>query len=111
MRRRAGIAGCILALIAGLAVIHVSNHRLADRARAAIESAQAATPAPDAAPDDPAAALPALDALAASPLGAPLPWWRRLSLNAGPLDDLAAATEGLDRELLQDAFLRRLAQR
>ncbi|MGO1077083.1 ImcF-related family protein [Inquilinus sp. CA228] len=114
-RRLARIAGCILAaaLLAGLAAIHVSNHRVADRARAAIETAQAATPAPDAAPDEPAAALPALDALAASPLAdlAPLPWWRRLSLNAAPLEDLAAATAGLDRELLRDAFLRRLAQR
>jgi type VI secretion system protein ImpL len=114
-RRPARIAGCILAaaLLAGLAAIHVSNHRVADRARTAIETAQAATPAPDAAPDEPAAALPALDALAASPLAdpAPLPWWRRLSLNAGPLEDLAAATAGLDRGLLRDAFLRRLAQR
>ncbi len=102
MRRPARIAGCILAaaLLAGLAAIHVSNHRVADRARAAIETAQAATPAPDAAPDEPAAALPALDALAASPLAdlAPLPWWRRLSLNATPLEDLAAATAGLDRD-------------
>lgn len=107
--------GCVLAaaLLAGLAAIHVSNHRVADRARAAIESAQAATPAPGAAPEDPAAALPALDALAASPLTAPgpLPRWRQLSLNAAPLEDLAAATAGLDQELLRDAFLRRLAQR
>lgn len=114
-RRLARIAGCILAatLLAGLAAIHVSNHRLADRTRAAIESAQAATPTPDAAPEDPAAVLPALDALAASPSTdlAPLPWWRRLSLNAAPLDDLAAATAKLDRGLLRDAFLHRLAQR
>ncbi|MGO4124303.1 ImcF-related family protein [Inquilinus sp. YAF38] len=113
MRRRVSIAGCILALLGGLAAIHVSNRRVADQAQAAIESAQAATPAPDAAPDEPAAALPALDALAASPLAdlAPLPWWRRLSLNAAPLEDLAAATAGLDHALLRDAFLRRLAQR
>ncbi|MFE0752528.1 ImcF-related family protein [Inquilinus sp. NPDC058860] len=114
-RRLARIAGCVLAaaLLAGLAAIHVSNHRVADRARAAIERAQAATPAPEAAPDEPAAALPALDALAASPLAAPgpLPWWRHLSLNAAPLDDLSAATAELDQELLRDAFLRRLAER
>jgi type VI secretion system protein ImpL len=112
-RRPARIVGCILAaaLLAGLAAIHVSNQHVADRARAAIEHATAATPAPDAASDEPAAALPALDALAASPLAAPLPWWRRLSLNAGPLEDLAAATAGLDRDLLRNAFLRRLAQR
>ncbi|WP_225769722.1 ImcF-related family protein [Inquilinus sp. Marseille-Q2685] len=114
-RRLTRLVGCVLAaaVLAGLAAIHVSNHRLADRARAAIERAQAATPAPGAAPEDPAAALPALDALTASPLAAPgpLPWWRQLSLNAAPLEDLSAATAGLDRELLRDAFLRRLAQR
>src|SRR5688572_2566903 len=110
-RRPARIAGCILAaaLLAGLAAIHVSNHRVADRDRTRINHRTAAPPAPDAASDEPAAALPALDALAASPLAAPLPWWRRLSLNATRLEDLAAATAGLDRELLRDAFLRRLA--
>lgn len=119
MRRLARIAGSALAaaLLAGLAAIHVSNHRVADQARAAIEGARQATPAAEAAPDDPAAALPAFAILSASPLAPPpggtasLPWWRDLSVNSGPLADLAAATAALDRDLLRDAFLHRLAHR
>ncbi|WP_026872206.1 ImcF-related family protein [Inquilinus limosus] len=103
----------VLAAAAGLLVaVHLSNQRLADAARTALTATQAAAPDAASTPEDPAAALPALDALHASPLAGRDPeWWRRASLNAPRLDELAAETDWLDRDLLRDAFLRRFATR
>lgn len=106
------LGGGLAVAAALLAAIHVDNQRLAGEARSAIAEARAAAFDPAASPDDPAVALDALDRLAASPLaGAPPAWWRRAGLNAAALDDLRAETRRLDRDLLRDGFLRRLAGR
>lgn len=113
-RRRTWMAvlGGGLAAAALLAAIHIANERLAADARSAIAEARAAAPDAAASPDDPAVALDALDRLSASPLaGAPPAWWRRASLNAATLDDLRAETRRLDRDLLRDGLLGRLASR
>jgi len=108
------IVGLAFVLVAGglLAFVHLSNQRLIDEAGAALTSARAAAPDATAAPEDPAAALPALEALDASPLAGRSPeWWRRASVNFAQVGDLAAETRRLDNDLLRDAFLRRLATR
>src|SRR5689334_5022761 len=99
----------LLAAIAGpLAFVHISNQQLVDEGRAALTAARAAIPDATAAPEDPAVALPALEALDASPLARQSPeWWRRASVNFAQMDDLAAETGRLRRDLLRDAFLRR----
>lgn len=112
-RRRlwpAGLALVLIAIIAALAAIHLSNQDLATRARAAIAAATAALPPVTQAPGDPGAVLPALEALASSPLPADgSPWWRHLAVNAVELDALAAEQRQLDRRLLGEAFLQRFA--
>ncbi|MGO4126474.1 ImcF-related family protein [Inquilinus sp. YAF38] len=106
------LAGGLAVAAALLAAIHVANVRLAGEARSAIAEARAAEPDPAASPDDPAVALAALDRLSASPLaGAPPAWWRRAGLNASDLDELWTETQRLDRNLLRDGLLRRLAGR
>jgi type VI secretion system protein ImpL len=106
------LVGGLAAAAALLAAIHVDNQRLAGKARSAIAEARAAAPDPAASPDDPAVALDALDRLAASPLaGAPPAWWRQAGLNAGGLDELRTETQRLDRDLLRDGLLGRLAGR
>lgn len=106
------LAGGFVVAAALLAAIHVANQRLAGEARSAIAEARAAAPDAAASPDDPAVALDALDRLSASPLaGAPPAWWRRAGLNAGGLDELRTETQRLDRDLLRDGLLGRLAGR
>jgi len=112
-RRRlwpAVLALLLVAIVAGLAAVHLSNQDLAARTRDAIAAATAALPPADQDPEDPGAVLPALEALAAAPLpeDGP-PWWRRPALNAATLDQLAAGRRDLDRRLLGEAFLQRFA--
>src|SRR5690242_1052611 len=103
------IIGLVLLLVAiagPLAFVHISNQRLVDEAQAALTAARAAIPDATVAPEDPAAALPALEALDASPLAQQPPeWWRRASVNFAQMNDLAAQTDQLSRDLLRDAFL------
>jgi type VI secretion system protein ImpL len=102
------LAGIVIA--GALGAVHVSNQRLADGAGAVLAAATSAAPAAGSAPEDPGVALPALEALASSPLPTgELPWWRRPALNAAALDRLAAEQRQLDRHLLGDAFLQRFA--
>ncbi len=112
-RRRlwpAVLALLLVAIIAALAAIHLSNQDLATRARDAIAAATAAFPPVTQAPGDPGAVLPALEALASSPLAEDGPrWWRRPAVNAVELDALAAEQRQLDRRLLGEAFLQRFA--
>lgn len=114
-RRRRRLWPAILALLlvaiaGGLAAVHVSNQDLATRTRDAIAAATAALPPADQAPADPGVVLPALEALAATPLPEDgLPWWRRPALNAQALDQLAIERRDLDRRLLGEAFLPRFA--
>ncbi|WP_225768849.1 ImcF-related family protein [Inquilinus sp. Marseille-Q2685] len=106
------LGGGLAIAAALLAAIHIANARLAGEARSAVGEARAVAPGPAASPDDPAVALAALDRLSASPLaGGPPAWWRRAGLNAGDLDDLQAETQRLDRDLLRDGLLGRLAGR
>ncbi|MGF6232870.1 type VI protein secretion system component VasK [Inquilinus ginsengisoli] len=106
------LAGGFVVAAALLAAIHIDNRQLAREARSAIAEARAVAPDPAASPDDPAVALDALDRLSASPLaGAPPAWWRRTGLNAATLDELRTEAQRLDRDLLRDGFLWRLAGR
>jgi type VI protein secretion system component VasK len=107
-------AGLLVLAVAALIAVHLSNAHRIRLAESSLATARSLTPADDAAPDDPAAALPALDALAESPVASgpdAVPWWRALVPNGGRLRRVAEATSDYDRMLLGDAFLRRLGHR